>query len=110
MMSRVVCPECGSTAVCWTRDDADYAHYTCLSCKQGFCYPTKTLFEHITESPEALAPHFVFLKAVFVTNINPKQQWISTITDEVYPTKGEAIVATLARLNSLINNVKDNVK
>ena len=60
-----------------------------------------TVFETITASPEVLAPHFVFLKAVFVTNYKPKQQWISTITEEVYPTRAEAIAATLAKLKEV---------
>lgn len=60
-----------------------------------------TVFQQITASPEVLAPHFVFLKAVIVTNINPQQQWISTLTVEVYPTKQEAIAATVAKLKEV---------
>lgn len=60
-----------------------------------------TVFARITASPEVLAPHFVFLKAVFVTNINPQQQWISTLTEEVYPTKEEAIAATVEKLKEI---------
>lgn len=60
-----------------------------------------SLFDLITTSPEVLAPHFVFLKALFVTNINPQQQWISTLTEEVYPTKAEAIAATVERLKEV---------
>lgn len=64
----------------------------------------QTVFDRITASPEVLAPHFVFLKAVFVTNINPQQQWISTLTGEVYPTKEAAIAATLARLKEVCDD------
>jgi hypothetical protein len=60
-----------------------------------------TVFEQITDSPEVLAPIFVFLKASFVTNLNPKQQWISTLTGEVYPTRAEAIAATVAKLKEV---------
>lgn len=63
----------------------------------------KTVFAQITQSPEVLAPLFVFLKAVIVTNINPKQQWISTLTEEVYPTRAEAIAATVAKLKEVDN-------
>ena len=59
-MSRVVCPKCGNTGVSWIRDDADYAQYICLECKQEFCYPPKTLFDTITTSPEVLAEKLVF--------------------------------------------------
>lgn len=77
-----------------------------LSTKDGLfvnChhYLPKTIFDRITTSPEVLAPHFVFLKAVFVTNINPQQQWISTLAGDVYPTKAEAIAATVARLKEV---------
>ncbi len=61
----------------------------------------QTVFDQITASPEVLAPNFVFLKAVFVTNINPKQQWISTLTGEVYPTKEQAYAATLEKLKEV---------
>lgn len=54
-MSRVTCPKCGNIDVSWIRDDADCAQYICLECKQGFCYPPKTVFDHITESMETLA-------------------------------------------------------
>ena len=62
---------------------------------------SKTVFARITASPEVLAPYFVFLKAVFVTNYNPKQQWISTLTGEFYPKKAEAIAATVAKLKEV---------
>jgi recombinational DNA repair protein RecR len=60
-----------------------------------------TLFDRITASPEVLAPHFVFLKAVIVTNINPQQQWLSTLKGDVYPTREEALAATLEELNKV---------
>ena len=60
-----------------------------------------SVFNQITQSPEVLAPYFVFLKAVFVTNINPKQQWISTLAGDVYQTKAEAIAATVAKLKEV---------
>ena len=66
----------------------------------------KILFDRITTSPEVLAPHFVFLKGVFVTNINPQQQWISTLTGEVYPTRAEAISATVAKLKEVCDDTK----
>lgn len=62
-----------------------------------------TVFQQITASPEVLAPYFVFLKAVVVTNYNPKQQWISTLTEEVYPTRSEALAATVAKLKEVCN-------
>jgi hypothetical protein len=93
------CPFCGSIRIVETLKG-----YTsiCLACESLLDDKSKpTIFDRITASPEVLAPHFVFLKAVIVTNINPQQQWISTLTVEVYPTKQEAIAATVAKLKEV---------
>ena len=95
-MSRVICPKCGNIDVSWIRDDADYAHYICLECKQGFCYPPKNLFDRITSSPEALAEKFIEKQ---------QDQWddddyayYSYLTKEWYATYEKAYAATLAKL------------
>jgi hypothetical protein len=72
-------------------------HKACASFKSP-----PTVFDRITASPEMLAPYFVFLKAFIVTNINPQQQWISTLTGEVYPTRAEALAATVAKLKEVV--------
>ena len=93
------CPFCRSLRIVKTpKEDTSI----CLTC--GFFLKDKnkpTVFDRITTSPEVLAPYFVFMKAVFVTNINPKQQWISTLTEEVYPTRAEALAATVAKLKEI---------
>lgn len=72
-----------------------------LNCEMFELKAMPTLFDRITQSPEVLAPYFVFLKALIVTNINPKQQWISTLTEEVYPTRAEAVAATVEKLKEV---------
>ena len=73
----------------------------CESC--AHYKPKPTVFEHITESEEALAEKMVFLKAVTYSfnakdNTNYTEQWISTICNDVYPSKHEAFVATVEEL------------
>lgn len=103
-MTNRICGKCRSRKVVDAGSYAGSSFYKCEDCGQlGMCekFPKMTIFHQITASPEVLAPHFVFLKALFVTNINPQQQWISTLTEEVYPTKAEAIAATVERLKEV---------
>lgn len=99
------CPRCGSKDIHITEYPAPTDNMaTCYGC--GYAdladrFPEHILFDAIAESPEVLAPYFVFLKGVLVTNINPKQQWISTLTGEVYPARAEAITATVAKLKDV---------
>jgi hypothetical protein len=104
------CPNCDSEKIAVEKRPGGWFH--CQDCHYSWQpYPVKfgfdalpckqTVFDHITASPEVLAPHFVFLKAVIVTNINPQQQWISTLKGEVYPTREKALAATLEELNKV---------
>ena len=110
-MSRAICPKCGKTDVSWIRDDADCAQYICLECKQGFCYPPKTVFDHITESIETLAEKLVCMsyikKKLPLTDIRGRligyksvlrQVWISSVAEEIYSKKSEALAATMEEL------------
>lgn len=97
-MSRVVCPKCGNIDVSWIRDDTDYTQYICLSCKQGFCYPPKTLFDQLTASPEVLAEKLVFI----TVTAWGETVYISTIIrDGMFKTREEALAATVAKLNEV---------
>ena len=103
-MSKRICRNCGSIDIRTTKYSHGGKCYVCNDCyRVGLSdfFPEYTLFHRITTSPEELAPHFVFLKAVFVTNFHPDQQWISTLTEEVYPTRAEAIAATVAKLKGI---------
>jgi hypothetical protein len=100
-MSIAICPKCGNTDVSWVRDDADFAQYICLECKQVFCYPPKTLFARITASPEVLAEKLVYRTIEIAVNRVTYSCWKSTITEEAYRTKAEAIAATVERLKEV---------
>lgn len=94
-MSRATCPKCGNTDVSWIRDDADCAQYICLECKQGFCYPPKTVFDKITESVETMAE-----KMVYAVHYGGLYFWHSTLIYPAFPfkTREEAIAATMEEL------------
>lgn len=96
------CPFCGSIRIVETLKGGTSI---CLACESILNDKSKkTVFQKITSSPEVLAPLFVFLKALLVTNTNPQQQWISTLTGEFYPTKKAAIAATVAKLKEVCND------
>jgi hypothetical protein len=98
-MSIAICPKCGNTDISWVRDDADFAQYICLECKQVFCYPPKTLFARITASPEVLAPEFVGL--IFDHRFTSKYRYYSMLTREFYDSEEAAIAATVERLKEV---------
>lgn len=105
-MSRATCPKCGNTDVSWIRDEADCAQYICLECKQSFCYPPKTLFEHITESPEVLAEKLVY--CVPVPLFEPGagfERWYTVFSpfnvQKYFRTKEEAIATAVAKLKEV---------
>ena len=100
-MSIVICPKCGNTDVSWIRDDTDCAQYICLECKQCFSYPPKTIFNHITQSPEVLAENLVFT-SYFEDCHYRVRAWESVFFPQNrYGTKEEAIAATIKRLNEV---------
>lgn len=103
-MSRATCPKCGNTDVSWIRDDADYAHYICLECKQCFCYPPKTVFNMITASLEKLSDKLVYQFIAYDSHGLFVSCWRSTLTgDREYLSKSEAISATVTKLKEIVN-------
>ena len=91
---------CPITARC-CRDD--YLYESCSDFEQK---ALPTLFHRITASPEVLAEEMVFLKDVVCSfnakdNTNFVEQWISTVCNDVYPSKHEAIAATVERLKEV---------
>ena len=63
----------------------------------------KTVFAHITQSTEILAPKLVYRTICVAVNRVTYSCWKSTITDESYRTKDEAIAATVAKLKEVYN-------
>ena len=59
----------------------------------------KTVFDHITTSPEVLAPYFVM--ADFDDSFFP---WLSTLTNEPFKTYEDAIAATVAKLKEVCDD------
>ena len=98
-MNNKTCGECRNYFKCDSACEHDYA---CADFKrQG-----KTVFDRITASPEVLAEEMVFLKAVIYSfnakdNTNYVEQWISTVCNDVYPSKPEAIAASVAKLKEV---------
>lgn len=97
-----ICPECGSYRVTYEHtDDYDWQLCTCGCCG---CSGTPDEFFHdsvfarITASPEALAEKLVYKTLCVGVNRVTYSCWKSTITEESYRTKEEAIAATVARL------------
>ena len=100
------CPYCGSTDVMWVRNYAERALYMCNECIHGFYLPPRTLFEHITESPEALAEKFIFSRGERHWRRRRcetvcYEAWWSTLAGEEYRSKAEAFDATVAKLKEV---------
>lgn len=103
-MSRAICPKCGNTDVSWIRDDADYAQYVCLECKQDFYYPPKPLFDFVTQSPEVLAEEFVEPYTRWGDDGHLETLWRSNfreLSGMLFDTKDEAIAATIEKLKEV---------
>ena len=62
---------------------------------------SKTVFNRITSSPEVLAEKLVYRTIEIAVNRVTYSCWKSTITDESYRTKEEAIAATVAKLKEV---------
>jgi predicted nucleic-acid-binding Zn-ribbon protein len=117
---RMKCPKCGgnhATQLMVWMDGRDILK--CEKCRQQYMFPAEvqqTVFDQITASPEELAE-----KLVYSTHIKRKKPlydwkrrqiankwflcvvWKSSVTDETYSTKAEAIAATLAKLKEVKN-------
>lgn len=63
--------------------------------------PPPTLFDHITASIEALADKLVYRTVEIAVNRTTYSCWKSTITEESYSTREEAIAATVAKLKEV---------
>ena len=103
-MSRAICPKCGNTDVSWIRDDADCAQYICLDCKHSFCYPPKTLFNHITASEEVLAEEFVEPYSRWGEDGHLETLWRSNfreLSGMLFDTREEAFAATVEKLKEV---------
>jgi hypothetical protein len=74
--------------------------WRCPECQTEFperAFPKEsTLFDHVTESPEVLAPNFVYLA---MSDEYGRDYWGSSLIDgKFWRTKKEAIAATLVEL------------
>ena len=99
------CPICKSTDVTeHTPGIFGDSRHRCNSCGEinftaNFIEPT--LFDRITQSREVLAEKLVYKTLVVGNNRVTYSCWRSTITEESYRTKKEAIVATLEKLKEV---------
>jgi hypothetical protein len=101
-MSNKVCPQCSCTDIAqdWYTHDQGIC-FVCNIC--GFVgdaaeFRDQTLFLRITTSPEVLADKLVYKTLCVAVNRVTYSCWKSTITEEAYRTKEEAIAATVAKL------------
>lgn len=109
-MSNRICGKCGSHKVVDAGSYAGSSFLKCETCGQlGMLgkFPEMTVFHKITDSPEVLAECLVY--AHWFPD-SEKPVFKSTVLVGVWETSAEAIVATLKRLNSLINDVKEKVE
>lgn len=82
-----------------------YIHRTCVSPKTQACrnFEQATLFDHITQSQEVLAPLLV-REYWMADGPHIVKMWVSKIVpDHKYKTEAEAIVATLIKLKEVYN-------
>jgi hypothetical protein len=97
-----ICPLCGGIAKFagknWLGEDV----LECTVCHEPGNYrrfKDATVFNRITQSEETLAEKLVYHG---VTSWND-EFYASTICDEIYKTRAEAIAATLAKLKEICN-------
>lgn len=114
-MSKIKCPQCGDRDVSitlYTPPDRDVA--SCNKC--GYTalaedFPKQSIFDHITESLEALAEKLVYcaeyktIRPMYLEGkggIVVAEVWKSTIIpDATFSSEAEAIVATVAKLKEV---------
>lgn len=112
------CPRCESKDIHITEYPAQTDNMaTCYGC--GYAdladrFPEQTVFNQITASPEVLAPQFIFKQW---HAFDGKWGWFSLLLmdgDELnspwFNSYDEAFAATLEKLNSIINYVKEKTK
>ena len=97
-MSNRICGRCKSSVVVPWNNVKDF--YKCMNCSaMGYTekFPEKTVFDQITQSPEVLAEKLVYHG---VTSWDD-EFYASTICNEIYKTRAEAIAATVAMLKEV---------
>ena len=90
------CPRCGNKEI--IIDGAEYAYCpVCELYEVAEKFPEQTVFDRITQSPETLAEKLV---CHGVTSWDD-EFYASTICNEIYKTKSEAIAATVEKLKEV---------
>ena len=105
-MSKLVCKNCKSTSVEYEDYCGGTSYYRCTTCgKRGNKdkFSQQTVFHRLTQSPEVLAETLVYNTICVAVNRVTYSCWKSTITDESYRTKEEAIAATVNELKEVYN-------
>lgn len=96
------CPRCGRNA---TEIIKRYENGSIVyQCNNKYCYKAfvvNPFFFKITKSAEVLAEKLVYRTIEIAVNRVTYSCWKSTITEEVYKTKPEAIAATVAKLKEV---------
>jgi hypothetical protein len=96
-MNNLECPVCGSSNI-QTEKRPDGFHH-CMNCRYSWEIGAKqlkqTVFESITASPEALAPHLVFWEG----------GWTSRFIKFTTTNQEEAIAATVEKLKEVGNDL-----
>lgn len=104
-MSKKLCPQCSCTDISqdWYAHDQGIC-FVCNTC--GFVgdveeFRDQTFFDRITQSPEVLAPKFIYESTTCDGDGYVLSGYRSTITAGFWLAKSEAIAATLARLKEV---------
>jgi hypothetical protein len=92
------CPICGGQFLSCGGCGADFVRPVC---DENDTIPKPTVFDRITASPEVLAEKLVYRTIEIAVNRVTYSCWKSTITEEAYRTKAEAIAATVAKLKEV---------
>lgn len=106
-MSNRICGRCKSSVVVPWNNVKDF--YKCMNCSaMGYAekFPEKTLFDRITASPEVLAEKLVYCEKWTITSEHPEkgkehEYWSTPFVDDLYPTKEQAIAATVEKLKEV---------
>lgn len=102
------CPQCGNADF---RLDLINKKVICNMCGDKSipfpeirkCPIRLSIFQRITTSPEVLAEKLVYRTIEIAVNRVTYSCWKSTITEDAYRTKAEAIAATVAKLKEVCN-------
>jgi hypothetical protein len=99
-MSKLVCKNCKSSDVIYEDYVGDTSFYRCGTCGQRGDkdkFTQQTVFDKITESPDALASLLVLTNATEITGT----YYTSVIAYGAWKSKAEANAVTLARLKEV---------